>query len=94
MLRIGLKVIPEWIGTTSRGSNRIDGAFPLCSLKKNTFQPILGNTLFTGEPVSDPMEIFLDKINVVLLQELTDPIHLLLTKPDVTRFSTATVAWT
>lgn len=90
---MGLEIIPEWIATTSRWPHRIDGAFLLCPLEKNTFQPLLGNMFFTGEPVFHTTEIFLHKINTVHMQEAADTADLLLINPDVTRFSAATMAW-
>jgi hypothetical protein len=90
---MGLEMIPEWIATTSRWPHRIDGAFLLCPLKKNTFQTLVGNMFFTGKPVFHTTKIFLHKVNTVHLQETADTVDLLLINPDITRFSAATVAW-
>lgn len=90
---MGFEIIPEWIATTSRWPHHINGAFLLCPLKKNTFQTLLSDTFFTGKPVFHTTEIPLHKINTVHMQEFTDTVDLLLTNPDITRFSAATVAW-
>src|SRR5665647_1801939 len=89
---MGFEIIPEWIATTSRRPHRINGAFLLCPLKKNTFHTLLGDMFFTGEPVFHTTEIPLHKINTVHMQKFTDTVDLLLINPDLTRFSAATVA--
>lgn len=94
LLRMGLEMIPERIAATSGWPHRIDGAFLHCPLEKNTFQALLSDPFFTGEPVPHTLEVFFQKINEVYLQEHTDPADLLLINPDITRFSAATVART
>jgi hypothetical protein len=94
LLRTRFKMVPEGIGTTSRWSHRIDGTFFFYALKKDTFQAMLGDTFLTREPVSNTLEIFLHEINTVHLQDLTNPAHLLLTHPDITRFPATTRART
>ncbi|MDP3696376.1 MAG: hypothetical protein Q8R42_09700, partial [Desulfocapsaceae bacterium] len=76
------KMFPERIGTTPRWSNRINSTFSFYPLKKNTLKAMPCDTLLTGESVSNTTQIFLHKINTVHLQELTDPVHFLLTHPD------------
>lgn len=94
LIRTRFKMVPEGIGTTSGWSHRIDGTFFFYPLKKNTFQAILGDTLPAREPVANTLKIFLHEINAVHLQEFTNPAHLELTDPDITRFPTTTRAWT
>lgn len=55
---------------------------------------MLGDTLLTRKPVANTLKIFFHEINTVHLQDLTNPVYLLLTDPDITRFSTTTRAWT
>lgn len=94
LVGMGLEMIPEWIATTSRWPYRIDGAFLLGPLEKNTFQTLPGDMFFTGKPVVHTTEISLHKINTVQMQEAADTADLLLINPDITRFPAATVAWT